>query len=283
MGIKLVTPKLSASGVEALYKEKTVVLKSSEVNGGFTSPFDTAFYLAPPQRVNPTLQFQAFYIQTRVKGNLGGKVHEAAVFEHRIFEGSNSGSGQNASESSLVISGGANSLGELNAGVFNFKCEGEPSGEVEALKLLNVQQASKAGTLKIKVAYGAYISSQTVGEVNYSLYVPSGNSVLGGVLIPATKASNGLVIRGLTEQTGNLVAAQTSDSSTWFFVGPKGSVVTGRELSKAATDGFLYIPTVAGAPEGVPTEQAGRVPIVFDKTNNKLYLYNGAWKSVAVA
>lgn len=48
-------------------------------------------------------------------------------------------------------------------------------------------------------------------------------------------------------------------------------------LSTTATDGFLYIPTCAGTPTGVPTAQTGTVAMVFDTTNNKLYIYDGGW------
>jgi hypothetical protein len=55
-------------------------------------------------------------------------------------------------------------------------------------------------------------------------------------------------------------------------------------LALSATDGFLYIPTVSGGPTGTPTSQSGRVPIVYDSTDNRLYVYNGgAWKSVTLS
>lgn len=53
-------------------------------------------------------------------------------------------------------------------------------------------------------------------------------------------------------------------------------------LATTATNGFLYIPTCAGIPTGVPTAKTGLVPMVYDSTNNKFYIYNGAWKSVAL-
>lgn len=52
-------------------------------------------------------------------------------------------------------------------------------------------------------------------------------------------------------------------------------------LNTAATDGFVYIPTCAGTPTGVPTAYTGSVAIIYDTTNNKLAIYNGAWKQTA--
>lgn len=64
-----------------------------------------------------------------------------------------------------------------------------------------------------------------------------------------------------------------------------GSVILGTSsaLNTTATDGFTYIPSCAGAPTGVPTAVTGMVPLVYDTTNNKLYAYNTAWKSVTLA
>lgn len=48
------------------------------------------------------------------------------------------------------------------------------------------------------------------------------------------------------------------------------------------TDGFFYIPAAAGAPTNAPTAITGRVPMYYDTTNNEFYVYNGAWKKVAL-
>jgi hypothetical protein len=54
-------------------------------------------------------------------------------------------------------------------------------------------------------------------------------------------------------------------------------------LATNATDGFLYIPTSAGAPTGAPTAYTGKVAIEYDTTNNNFYVFNGAWKKVLLA
>lgn len=51
-------------------------------------------------------------------------------------------------------------------------------------------------------------------------------------------------------------------------------------LATTATDGFLYVPSCAGTPTGVPTAQTGMIPLVYDSTNNILYAYSGgAWRT----
>lgn len=57
-----------------------------------------------------------------------------------------------------------------------------------------------------------------------------------------------------------------------------GSLVHGTAaLATNATDGFLYIPTCAGTPTGSPTTQTGTVPMIWDSTNKKFYIYDGGW------
>jgi hypothetical protein len=66
-------------------------------------------------------------------------------------------------------------------------------------------------------------------------------------------------------------------------LGGFGEVVCGpAALGTTTTDGFFYLRAMAGAPTGVPTAFTGRVAATYDSTNNKLYIYNGAWKSVTL-
>lgn len=55
-------------------------------------------------------------------------------------------------------------------------------------------------------------------------------------------------------------------------------IVNTAAIATNATDGFLYVPTCAGMPTGTPTAYTGRVPIVVDTSNNKLYFFSGSWR-----
>lgn len=54
-------------------------------------------------------------------------------------------------------------------------------------------------------------------------------------------------------------------------------------LATNAQGGFLYIASCAGVATGTPATNTGRVPMVYDTTNNKLGIYNGAWKWVTLS
>jgi hypothetical protein len=71
---------------------------------------------------------------------------------------------------------------------------------------------------------------------------------------------------------------------SWNFpASGAGNVIVGTAaIATNATDGFLYISTCAGTPTGTPTTFTGRVPMVYDTTNNKFYIYNGSWKGGTV-
>jgi hypothetical protein len=124
---------------------------------------------------------------------------------------------------------------------------------------------------------GRYISGGAVNLTN------SSNSVfIGNAAYPlADSQTNQIVIGesavGLGSNT--VVLGNTSIVTTQL----RGSVISGNQaaLATTATDGFLYIPTCAGLPTGVPTAVTGKVPIVADTTNNKLYVYlGGAWTAM---
>ena len=73
---------------------------------------------------------------------------------------------------------------------------------------------------------------------------------------------------------------RTGGTTNRMSIDAAGNVVVNTAaVATTATNGFLYVPGCAGTPTGVPTAYTGRVPIVVDTTNNKLYFYSGgAWR-----
>lgn len=69
------------------------------------------------------------------------------------------------------------------------------------------------------------------------------------------------VLSALVDANGNLIC-------------PTGS------LSTSATDGFFYLDSGTGTPTGTPTSKTGRVPLYYDTTNNRLWVYSpsGSWR-----
>jgi hypothetical protein len=83
--------------------------------------------------------------------------------------------------------------------------------------------------------------------------------------------------------TKRLLDVQIGGTSAFIIDANKNTVHSSAALATTATNGFMYVPTCAGVPTGTPTTYTGTVPIVFDTTDNKLYVYNGSWKGCAVA
>jgi hypothetical protein len=63
-----------------------------------------------------------------------------------------------------------------------------------------------------------------------------------------------------------------------------GNIVLGTAaLATSATDGFIYLDSCAGLPTGTPTTYTGRIPSVYNSTDEALQVYsNSAWRSVGI-
>jgi hypothetical protein len=112
-------------------------------------------------------------------------------------------------------------------------------------------------------------------------------SASGGTNLTMGFAIAGVIKHGLIFDITNvrlgLGASGGGQTPDGVFVDANNNVVIGTAaLATTATNGFEYIPTCAGTPTGVPTTYTGRVPMIYDTTNNKLYIYNGGWKTTTV-
>lgn len=205
--------------------------------GGFTPNYDTALWIAPSVRANPTLNFQGLYIQARVSGDLGGFVHDAGASELRLSGATNGGVGQNAFEASLVVTGGANTIASANAILANFHTETTPSGSFTSVALMRASAIpALTGTFTIGTAYGIYIEQQAVAATNYSLYIAGGDSVIQGQVRPSSISTAGLIIRALPSQgtAQPMFAIQNSTPTTLFQLSSSGTGGIGGVVSSTS-------------------------------------------------
>lgn len=145
--------------------------------------------------------------------------------------------------------------------------------------------AADRAQVNLRRARGFHTSREAVqaddvaGEVRFSAYEASGFQVVGIIRVTVPDVSGDPATSGemrfLTAPPGGTVGLYMGITS-WgsVFIGNRTS-----QLSTAAVNGFLYIPSCNGTPTGVPTTITGVVPLVYDTNKGILYIYSGgAWR-----
>lgn len=142
------------------------------------------------------------------------------------------------------------------------------------------------GVFMFAKSRGATVGSHAALHTNDGIFSVQFNGDDGTNLIAAAKFkafADGTIATGKVPGKFLIQTADANGTLTdRLATDSKANIVLGSAaIATTATDGFLYIPTCAGTPTGTPTSFTGRVPIVYDTTNNKLCVYNGAWKKTA--
>ncbi len=157
----------------------------------------------------------------------------------------------------------------------------------------NVQNSdySRSSFFNVASPIPSGAEAQFENMLNYPVvrYRNDGTHAYGGVAFRLENQKGGYQAYdiGIDPDGGTAGVFQINDivrSKFPFQITKAGSVILADTvLATTATDGFTYVPTCAGIPTGVPTGQLGTAPVVYDTTDNKLYVYNGGWKSAAFA
>lgn len=144
-----------------------------------------------------------------------------------------------------------------------------------------------------------YIGADTATHIDSgSLIINAGpESVAGGdtYLDVNTSATHFSIRRFLTNNVEVWREQFRRDSNTYTWGGSgvtgllykptTGSIALGNNhIATTATDGFLYIPSMSGAPTGTPTPIGGWMPIVINTSDNRIEVWTGSgWKHVALS
>jgi hypothetical protein len=145
--------------------------------------------------------------------------------------------------------------------------------------------ASQSTSMTLSSAGNIGLGRNTVSNVRFAAATASTGQSIMDLYETTTRRFRLIFATDVELQADGAIPMAFYTNSTQRLLLPAagGAVVGNAALSTSATDGFLYIPTCAGAPTGVPTTQTGTAATVYDTSNNKLYVYNGAWKSVTLA
>lgn len=142
------------------------------------------------------------------------------------------------------------------------------------------------GAVKSRIDSNGNFAYGVTGTVNAPIYIQQGSPNI--TLYDGTCQLNVGIISGLYtiwNSVNNMGFQLRTNNTQRLVVTNLGSVIigAGSALATTATDGFLYMPSGAGAPTGVPTAQTGTVPFYYDTTTHKIWIYDAGWKGVAIA
>ena len=135
------------------------------------------------------------------------------------------------------------------------------------------------------VQFGAADAAAPVAQTITAQSVVAGTSNTAGVdfslkLSAGTGSGTGgkFIIYGAP--SGAAATTQNTKTAAWGLDGQSLTLYPAASLATNMTQGFINIPGAAGAPSGTPANTTG-FPMYYDSTNNKIYVYNGSWRSTA--
>lgn len=214
--------------------------------------------------------------QIILKGGNGNGTGNGATIQSTGGNGGTSGSG-----GSLVWLGGNAGASGNGAGGNFFEQAGAAAGAGNGGSLNYT-----AGPADLTGQGGGFLwtagaGGSTSGDAGN--FVFAGNSATGAAnfgssftLTPGT---------GADADHGGQTAIQDPNGDNSFVVDRYGNIICACANSPSATDQFLYLGVSAGAPTGIPAHTTGvyanSVPVRYDTTDDRLYVYNSGWKNVA--
>jgi len=163
-----------------------------------------------------------------------------------------------------MATGGNFTIGRSDTSTTNLTLDSSGNLLVGATANPNVLNTSVVIDYGASSLAGIVLQNNTTGRAS----TDGSHVAISGADLKVVNLENAPIIFG----TNGIDRAQITGAGN-FVAGASAALAT------TATNGFLYVPTCAGTPTGVPTAITGMAPIVVNTTNNKLYFYSGgAWR-----
>jgi hypothetical protein len=153
---------------------------------------------------------------------------------------------------------------------------------------VGIGTATPEKTLHVVGGSGEVASFPTIGSGDLCVIENNGAAGLAIITGAASVGSIKWFGSGDAAEDGQIAYSRSTRNMTFKGAatdrvrinGSTGSVLLAMAgaIATTATDGFVYMPSCAGPPTGVPTAATGMIPFVVDSTNSRAYIYSGgAW------
>jgi len=287
------------------------IINYTGAGGGVTSVTGTANRISSTGGATPVIDIDAAYVgQTSI--TTIGTISTGTVPASHVSAGT-FGTGAYVMDTSLtnpILIGGTStkstltfrtSSGNSTTGS-DFIWQTGNNGATERMRMLNAGNLIIGGTTLVNTNELLSVQGSTNGNINVAIRNATAGSaarasqaIMSGGLglyinaLSSSYTTSGINVTGkatiLTDMLGLNIGTTSAQSLQFWtnntqkaFIPSTGGLIVGTAaLATNATAGFLYIPTCAGTPTGVPTAQTGTVPMVWDSTNKKFYIYDGSW------
>ena len=166
-----------------------------------------------------------------------------------------------------------------------YQSAGQHVFEVAVSGTADASVSSPHTALTIAVTGAHTIAAPSSAAVALSITGFANQDTLSITAASTSGQSKGALFKGGTTSADYSAKFQNqAGTATYLDIDGAGNVVVSNAaLATTATDGFLYIPTCAGTPTGVPTAKTGRTPVIYDSTNGNLNINNSGWNAVYTA
>jgi hypothetical protein len=145
-----------------------------------------------------------------------------------------------------------------------------------------VANAGGSGAI-VSLRAGLSLTNNTVAFVGMTMIGDSAGigsgSVGNGAALFEGSPDNGALVTLSNRGTGDIVFATGTSRTERGRITNAGNFAWGTSaLATSATNGFLYLSSMAGVPSGTPTSinSGASIPIVYDSTDKRLYIPSGA-------